>query len=1165
MARRILSFCFQAGLWLAACTGALAQQVDGAGAKVDFVRDIRPILSRHCLACHGPDSEHREAGLRLDTPDGATAKLASGARAVVPGDVDESDLVFRITEEDDTVRMPPKKSGDQLRPDEIDKLTRWVAQGAVYAEHWAFVPPKDVQRRSNLDSKWARNAVDDWIEGPLARAGLVPSPEADRAALIRRLSLDLRGLPATMEEIQSFEHDDHSNAYERLVDRYLAEPGFGERWARVWLDLARYADSAGLGSDPLRPNMWRYRDWVIDAFNRNLPYNQFVVEQLAGDLLPNASLEQRVATAFHRNTMTNTEGGTDDEEFRVAAVKDRVDTTGQVFMGLTFGCAKCHNHKYDPLSNKEYYQMYAFFNQTADNDQPTESPTLPAPTAEQAVELARVEAKIAGLRRSMNQSNPELDAAQATWEAELGSAVAWTSLHPRQVKGENGTAYLVDDAGVVRAIGPNPAEEVISASSVVDLSRVTALRLESVPDPASPSRGAGRADDGNFVLSRIRLQTEPAGEAPSAPVGRYVRIELPGEQKLLSLAEVEVYSNGMLAAAGGEGEARQSSVDYGGVAARAVDGNKNGNFFEANSVTHTRVQNDPWWELKLSQSKPIDRIVVWNRTDGKLEGRLKGFRVSVLDDARKLVWQSERLEAPQPSLEVSTLGRREVPLGQAFADFSQSGFSVEQALNSPLNPNTGWAIAPRFREPHQAIFTTAQPLELERATRLIVQLEHKYTRPGFTLGQFRVAVTSDPNVTRRAALPPDVLAIIDTPDADRNDEQRQALKRHYRSISPLLQPMRDAIAGLEKSKPKPPPLPVMEELAAEKQRATRILVKGNFLDPGDVVSARVPQGFHPMAENAPLNRLGLARWIVDERNALTSRVAVNRVWAQLFGVGLVETEEDFGTQGEVPSHPELLDELSLWFQDSGWDMKALVRRLVTSATYRQSTRVSDDRLAVDPRNRLLSRMPRVRLEAEMVRDQALALSGLLRRKIGGPSVYPPQPDGLWQAAFNGERTWATSMGDDRWRRGIYTFWRRTVPYPSMATFDAPSRETCTPKRVRTNTPLQAFVTLNDPVFVEAAQALARRIAREGGETNAAKAAFGLELCLGRAATVEQVQVLVRLYNTELARFQTDTDAARALATDPLGPLPEGYDAADLAAWTSVANVLLNLDGVLTKG
>ncbi len=787
-------------LVLAARPGAAAE---GKAAPVDFNRDVRPILSKNCFACHGADPKTRAGKMRLDLRDSAVARPKKGNAAVVPGDPDASELIRRVSSHDDAERMPPKETGNVVSAGQAAVLKRWVKEGGRYAEHWAFARPTRPPFPEVKDRSWPRNGLDPFVLTRLEKEGLKPSPEADRYALLRRASLDLRGLPPTPQEVAAFVKDAAPGAYERAVDRLLEDPAYGERWARLWLDLARYADSAGYGSDPLRPDVWRYRDWVIDAFNRNLPYDQFTVEQLAGDLLPGATPEQKIATAFHRNTMTNTEGGTDREEFRVAAVKDRVDTTVQVWMGLTMGCAKCHSHKYDPISQKEYYQFFAVFNQTADNDQPDERPTLPAPTAEQREKIRAVDAALAEARRR--------------WERPSPAAVA---------------------ALVVRRSPVPPAELILAA-----------------------------------------------------------------------------------------------------------------------------------------------------------------------------------------------------------------------------------------RE----------------------------------------------------------------------------------------------IARLEKTRPAAPRLPVMVELPKEQRRPTHVLVKGNFLDKGDKVDPGLPSAFPGLPSGTGPDRLGVAKWLLSPDNPLTARVAVNRLWAQLWGTGLVATEEDFGTQGELPTHPELLDWLATEYVRLGWDTKALLKLLVTSATYRQSSKVSPEALAKDERNRLFTRGPRFRLEAEMVRDQALALSGLLSRKVGGPSVYPPQPPGLWQAAFNGQRSYPTSGGADRYRRGLYTFWRRTIPYPSMATFDAPSRETCTVRRGRTNTPLQAFVTLNDPVYVECAQALARRVVKEGRTSVEERARFALRLCLARPEREEQVRQVVALFVEERGHYVKDAKAALALATEPLGPLPAGADAADLAAWTVVANVLLNMDGVLTKG
>jgi Protein of unknown function (DUF1553)/Protein of unknown function (DUF1549)/Planctomycete cytochrome C len=776
--------------WATLCIPAGAVADPGApptARTIDFNRDVRPILSKNCFACHGADEQHREAALRLDVRGDAIKALADGKTAVVPGHVDQSELIHRIMSTDADERMPPANANSTLGPEQKKILAQWISEGAGYSRHWSFEKPvRPALPRLAIAGRpeWPTNPVDLFIGEKLRVAGLAPSPPADPYTLIRRLSLDLRGLPPTPAEVEAFVRDPHPGAYERLVDRMLADPAFGERSARPWLDLARYADSAGYASDPLR-TIWLYRDWVIDAFNANQPFDQFTIEQLAGDLLRNPTPDQLVATAFNRNTMTNTEGGTDDEEFRVAAVKDRVDTTMDVWMGLTIGCAKCHSHKFDPITQAEYYQFFAIFNQTADNDQPDESPTLSFPSPDAPRQRAAIEAQIAALKK-------------------------------------------------------------------------------------------------------------------------------------------------------------------------------------------------------------------------------------------------------------------------------------------------------------------------------------------------RNALKKDPKLTAR-------------------------------------------IAKLIRMRPNDPSVPVMRELPTAKRRQSHIMVKGNFLVPAEAVGPGVPASFGSLPKDVPADRLAMARWLVDRNNPLTARVAVNRIWSQVFGQGIVETEEDFGTQGRSPSHPELLDYLAVEYRDHGWNTKALIRLLVTSAMYRQSSRETAEAVQKDSGNHLYGRAPRFRLEAEMVRDQALALSGLLSQKMKGPSVFPMQPPGLWRAAFNGDRTWPTSTGGDGHRRGLYTFWRRTIPYPSMTTFDAPSREICSVRRVRTNTPLQAFVTLNDPVYVEAAQALARRIMLEGGHSPSERCGYALRLCLARPPKPEQVAELERLLLDERQHYQSDLAAARTLAAGPKGKLPAGLDAADLAAWTVVANVLLNLDGVLTKG
>lgn len=936
------------------------------GESPDFNREVRPLLSGRCFKCHGPDAETREAGLRLDQAEGSRAALDSGERAIVPGQPQASALIERITTTDPNLRMPPPSEGDALTPAEIELLQQWIAEGAGYAEHWAFVPPQRPPLPAVSNPDWCRNGIDHFVLQRLDVEKLQPTAQADRETLIRRLSLDLIGLPPSAEEVRAFVQSSDPQAYEQLVDRLLASPAFGEHWARPWLDLARYADSAGYADDPPR-TIWRYRDWVIDAINADMPQDQFAVEQLAGDLLPEPTETQLTATAFHRNTMTNSEGGTDDEEFRVAAVVDRVNTTLQVWMGLTMACAQCHTHKYDPITQEEYFRVYAIFNQSADNDRRDEAPLLETWT-------------------------PELLARKETLQQQLTAAQAL----------------------------------------LTELQQVEAASLDKLEIPAGP-----------------------------LPV-RFVRIDLPGKKEFLSLAEVQVFAGDQELAQGKP--ARQSSTAYDGPAGLAVDGNTDGDFFAAKSTTHTEQQQSPWWEVDLQQPASISQLVIWNRSDSPGVGkRLDGFRVVLLDAERRPLWVKTGLPAPAKD--------SSIPVPASGAEISR--------------------------------------------------------------------------------------------------EDRLAMLAYLGQNSPVVEEQKAKVAALEKSLAsiQPVTVPIMRELPVAQRRKTHIQLRGNFLDLGPEVQPGFPAAFHPGESSEP-TRLDFAKWVIDPANPLTARVLANRDWESLFGVGLVETSEDFGLQGDLPSHPQLLDWLAVEYQRLGWSRKAFLKQLVMSATYQQSSDVTAELVARDPKNRLLARGARFRLSAEMIRDQALSIAGLLSEKQGGPSVNPPRPVLGLRAAFGGSTDWETSPGEDKYRRGLYTTWRRSIPYPSMDTFDAPSREVCTVRRIRTNTPLQALVTLNDPVYIEAAQGLAGRMLREGGNSDSERLAYGFLLCTAREPDAEERAVLAHLYDSARQRFSTDPAAAKALL--PLR-LEEGESAAtepsrqaDLAAWTVVANVLLNLDETLTR-
>lgn len=1113
-----------------------------AADEVDFGRDIRPILSGTCFHCHGQDEESRKAKLRLDLRDEAT-KPRDDITPIVPGKLDASEVWRRINTDDTDDLMPPPKSKMSLTKDQIAKIGAWIKQGAPYTKHWAFEPPKLPSVPALPRGATAKNPIDHFIAAKLKTAGLKQSPEADPDTLARRLSLDLVGLPMAREDAEKGRRGDT----EKLVERLLASEHFGEKWARMWLDVARYADSTGYGSDQLRLNMWPYRDWVIAALNANMPYDQFTIEQLAGDLLPNASVPQQLATAFHRQTMMNTEGGTDDEEYRVIAVKDRVNTTMQVWMGLTAGCAQCHTHKFDPITHHEYYSLFAIFNQTEDADRGDDSPLMPVATGPDDARRAKIEDEIATLRQQTTANTPEFERELADWIASAGQPVPWTPLEFVEGTSKNGDLIAEAD-GTIKAVANVAANERFEVQFRTKLDGITAWRLETLPEAGTT---------GEAALTGIAISAQRAGEKTTR--GRFVRVEGVKNQ-IIHLAEVQVFGGGANLAP--KGKASQSTTGYGGEAARAIDGETAGEFAK-NSVSHNSDRDPaPFWEVDLGSEQPIERIVLWNRADG-LESRIVGAKVVVLDGKRSGVFSAKLDEAPQPSAEFALSGAASVELVGASSDLDAPGNNPAMAFDA--GKDTGWRVA--LDAPHAAVFEAAKPLAGGDEVRLTVSLSQagKGTRP-FT--RFRIAATTVAGPVRE--WPRDVRDILALEAGKRTAAQQDRLAGYFRPQAKSYARVNKAIEAkqAELAKIKPVQVPVMKEKSSG-LRKSHVFAKGNYLTPTDEVHPEVLASFHP-APTGKIDRLALAKWLVAPGNPMTARVAVNRIWAQLFGVGLVETEEDFGTQGAPPSHPELLDWLAVTFQTPkasgglGWDTKALIKLIVSSQTYRQSSVASAEAAARDPRNRLVSHYPRRRLEAEAIRDQALALAGLLSPRLGGPSVYPPQPDGLWVVAFRGKENYPTSTGEDRWRRSLYTIWRRIAPHPSMAAFDAPSREICTVRRLPTNTPLQSFVTLNDPVYVEAAQGFARRMAREATGSPRERIRWALELALARPATETQVGTLAALYERTVAEFRAKPDEAKKLAASTELPLPAGVDPAELAAWTTVANVLLNLDAVLVK-
>ena len=1128
---------------------------------VDFNRDVRRILSENCFLCHGPDAKEGKGGkqsLRLDLPESAKAEHG-GHRPIVPGKPEQSEIIHRITTTDLDDKMPPPDSGKKLTAPEIALLNQWIKEGAAYSRHWAYVKPERAALPKVRNKAWPRNAIDHFILARLDREKLKPAPEADRAALIRRVTLDLTGLPPSLAEVDAFLADKSAEAYERVVDRLLRKETFGEHWARLWLDQARYADSTGYADDPAR-TIWAYRDYVVRALNANKPFDQFTLEQIAGDLLDEPTDEQLVATAFHRNTLTNNEGGTNDEEYRNVAIVDRVNTTMAVWMGTTMACAQCHNHKYDPITQEDYFRLFALLNNTADADRTDESPVHALFTPEQKLQKQQWQTEIARLEKIVQTPTPALTEAQAEWEKTFATDLPWQTLSPAVVKSKAGAKIHRAEDGTVRVERGDKTDVYTLEVPLKPDESITALRLEVLPDAESSHKGVGHAE-GNFVVSRVLAAIAPMDVTP--PTGRYLRIELPGKEKILSLAEVQVFSGASNLAL--RGEARQSTTASAGPAKLAIDGNTDGDYAKAKSTTHTETSTDPWWEVDLKAASSVERVVLWNRTDGS-QDRLKGFRVALLDEKRETVWQQKVDDAPSPNAEFHPSGARAIAFASATADFSQKDFGAANVLNNKDPKTLGWAIAPKFGEKHFLTLTPKMPLTAGAGSNLVLTIEQISKHDYATIAQLRVAKSSDARAPEFARTPANTLAILRTDALQRTDVQRKEVLNYYLSIAPALQSERDELAGvkkkLEASKPYTT-VPVLKELAGDQRRKTKLQRRGNFMDLAQELNAGLPSAFATQSGNASMDRLALARWLVDTNNPLTARVVVNRLWESIFGIGLVRTSEEFGSQGEPPSHPELLDWLAVELMEKQWDVNHLIKLMVTSSAYRQSSRVTPELTARDPDNRLLAHGPRFRLSAEMIRDQALAVSGLLSPKMFGPPVKPPQPKMGLSAAFGSGTDWETSGGDDRYRRALYTTWRRSNPYPSMATFDAPNREVCLVRRERSNTPLQALVTLNDPVYIEAAQSLARKMI-VAGSTPEEKARHGFRLCLSRAPTEKEMKGLLELYAKTHARFQQDAAKAKEVATNPLGAAPKELDMAELAAWTVVGNVLLNLDEMLMK-
>jgi hypothetical protein len=1020
--------------------GKSAFAADGAE-KTIFGRDIRPILADKCFKCHGPDAGQRKAKLRLDNARDALTPAESGNPAIVAGKVDESELYRRITAQDLGERMPPAKTGKTLTAAEISRLKAWIEEGARYEEHWAFRPPVRPDRPNVKNIGWCRNPIDSFILARLDRERVPPSPPADRVTLIRRLSLDLIGLPPSLVDVDAFLADGRVDAYDRLVDRLLASPRYGERWGRIWLDAARYADSDGYEKDKPR-QVHSYRDWVIAALDRDIPYDQFIIEQVAGDQLPRASQEQIVATGFLRNSMINEEGGVDPEQFRMEAMFDRMDCIGKGILGLTIQCCQCHNHKYDPISQEDYYRMFAFLNNAHEANVGVYSP-------QEQMKRAEILRKIGEIEAELKHRNPGWRERLAGWEqhAKLKQP-EWIVVRPEvDAESSGGEKYQLMDDGSFLAQGYAPTKHTLKMSVKTAVSGITAFRLELLTDPNLPCGGPGRSIWGTAALTEFRVDAGPAKGGPSR------------------------------------------------------------------SIKFVRATAD----INLPEA-PL--AAIFDDRSGK-----------------------KRVTGP-----------------------------IEFAIDGKDNTAWGLDAGPGRRNvPRKAVFTAEKPVSFAGGTILTLHLTANHggwnsdDNQNNNLGRFRISITTAPDAAADP-LPRDVRESLAIAADKRTPAQDSAVFSFFRTTVAEWKDANDKIDALWKQHPEGSTQLVMVE--RENRRGTSLLQRGDFLKPVKPVDCGVPAILNPLPSGAPASRLTFARWLADRNAPSTARSIVNRIWQSYFGTGIVATTEDLGTQGELPSHPELLDWLAVELMESGWGLKHLHRLIATSAVYRQSSRTTPELLARDPYNRLLARGPRFRVDAEIVRDIALAASGLLDPKIGGPSVCPPAPEFLFQPpASYGPKVWIEAKGPDRYRRALYTFRYRSVPYPMLQSFDAPNGDFSCVRRTRSNTPLQALSTLNEPIFLECARALALRTLREGGACDGDRVSYAFRRCLSRAPSEEEARALVDLLHRETRRFdRPGTNPWDLAANDPQKPpeLPAGISSPQAAAWTAVARVLLNLDETITK-
>ena len=999
-------------------------------AKIDFNREIRPILSEHCFACHGLDDP--QGGLRLDFSEFAYKGGKSGFPAITPGDLEESEILHRVvsTEEDD--QMPPK--GEPLKPEQIKLLRQWIASGAEYAMHWAYVVPQRTTLPKVEKKDFVKTPIDHFILSKLEEKEWAPSEPAKKEKWIRRVSLGLTGLPPTLQEFENFVHDDSSRAREKVVDRLLASPRYGEHWARQWLDLARYADSNGFQADQLRDS-WAFRDWVINAINQDMPFDQFTIEQIAGDLLPNATIDQKIATGFHRTPTCNVEAGVHPEENRVNQVFDRVNATGTTWLGTTMECAQCHSHKYDPFSQEEYFQMFAFFNNT-----------------------------------------------------------------PLEVENKSGKGVSYDFWGPKMDL-PLPTDKQKQRDSLNAELEVRKEELAILDKEAKRNY-----KEWTQQKLAVRKEKEPEWQV---------------------LTPTKAFSDG--------GENLRIAKDR-SLLAEGKSGDKSTYQIEVSvpAGTYKSIQMETMLHKSMKQNGPGR-----NTTNSN-----PNFVLT------ELIIKLEGLSKP-------------LDFGEVVADFNQAGFLPEQLFDGNLNTRNGWAISPEFGKAHWVQAEFAEPLVLSEDSKLHIEMKHLYGG-GRNVGRPRFSLSTD-GVKKSKADKNRLHELL--AKEKRNGKEEKELRGIFDQENPKLLALQKKVEGLEKSLKKvtPPTTLVMVEM--DEKRDTHVMARGSYLSPKQKVEADVPQVLNDWNPKWPKNRLGLAKWLVDPENPLTARVVVNRWWGQFFGSGIVSTEEDFGSQSEPSTHPGLLDWLAVEFMEKGWSMKHIHKLIALSGTYGQSSKVTSSMLERDANNRFFLRGPRFRMTAEMIRDNGLQVADLLSDKMGGPPIYPPQPDGLWRQTGRNEPKYIAAKTEDRFRRGIYVIWRRAAPFASFVNFDGPDRASCHPKRSRTNTPLQALTLLNDQAYVEMALGFAVSILEKTeGQSDKGRVIHAVRRALSRDPSAREIEVLLSLLNEQSERLKSDSLIAKSLLSQaPQIEVSEKLDSDEVGAWFFVANALLNLDETITKG